>query len=292
MRKSRKIRKAAADQASAAAEYGQQAMKDGMSKAQAALEDGIQQAQTVLGKVQKQARPVLKDAKVRSADFAARKFDQIEPHVRNALDRVSPAVDAAREKVADEFLPRVSKSLHQAAEHPMQLAEQIKPKPRRSVGKTIVKVLALGAVVAGVVAAVRQFLAPKDDGWTAHEPSRAYVNNNDTFATAAKVSEPAAEKKETPEPTSPEEEQLHEAEAEMVAEGAPVQTPAPAGGSSTYGPESYVGDNPPEGYIIKGNERSMKYHVPGTGGYERTIAEVWFTSEEAAKAAGFTKAQR
>ena len=257
MRKSRKIRKAAADQASAAAEYGQQAMKDGMSKAQAALEDGIQQAQTVLGKVQKQARPVLKDAKVRSADFAARKFDQIEPHVRNALDRVSPAVDAAREKVADEFLPRVSKSLHQAAEHPMQLAEQIKPKPRRSVGKTIVKVLALGAVGA-----------------------------------AARGSDPAAEKKETPEPTSPEEEQLHEAEAEMVAEGAPVQTPAPAGGSSTYGPESYVGDNPPEGYIIKGNERSMKYHVPGTGGYERTIAEVWFTSEEAAKAAGFTKAQR
>jgi hypothetical protein len=28
------------------------------------------------------------------------------------------------------------------------------------------------------------FLAPKDDGWTAHEPSKGYINK-DTFATAA-----------------------------------------------------------------------------------------------------------
>ena len=53
-----------------------------------------------------------------------------------------------------------------------------------------------------------------------------------------------------------------------------------------------MGTTPPEGYTIKGNERSKKYHVPGTGGYERTIAEVWFNSEEAAAEAGFVKAQR
>ena len=45
---------------------------------------------------------------------------------------------------------------------------------------------------------------------------------------------------------------------------------------SPYGEGSYVGAEPPEGYEIKGNERSMKFHVPGTGGYERTNAEVWF----------------
>ena len=55
---------------------------------------------------------------------------------------------------------------------------------------------------------------------------------------------------------------------------------------------SYVGDNPPEGYVIKGNDRSRKYHVPGSGGYDRTIADVWFATEEAAQAVGFTKAQR
>ena len=55
---------------------------------------------------------------------------------------------------------------------------------------------------------------------------------------------------------------------------------------------AYVGDEPPEGYTIKGNERSMKYHLPDSGGYASTIAEVWFNSEEAAQAAGFVRAQR
>ena len=58
------------------------------------------------------------------------------------------------------------------------------------------------------------------------------------------------------------------------------------------GPGAYVGIEPPEGFTIKGNERSMKYHLPGAGGYARTIAEVWFSSEEAAQEAGFTRAQR
>nr|WP_108869798.1 hypothetical protein [Tessaracoccus timonensis] len=274
MSKSQDFRKAAADQASAAAEYGQQALKDGM-----------EQAQGWLKKAQKQAGPALKDAKVRSADFAARKFDAIEPHVRNALDKVSPAVDAARSKVADEFLPRVSESLHNAAEHPLKVAETIKPKKKKSVGKGIAKFLAIGVVVAGVVAAVRHFLAPKDDGWTAHEPSRAYVNNNDTFATAAKVSETPKSAATDPSP----EDKVEQPEAQMVDEGGPVVDDE---AKDAVGSDSYKGDNPPEGFIIKGNERSMKYHVPGTGGYERTIAEIWFTTEEAAQAAGFTKAQR
>jgi hypothetical protein len=54
----------------------------------------------------------------------------------------------------------------------------------------------------------------------------------------------------------------------------------------------YVGHEPPEGFTIKGNERSRKYHVPESTGYGRTIAEVWFNSEEAAQQAGFVRAQR
>ncbi len=54
----------------------------------------------------------------------------------------------------------------------------------------------------------------------------------------------------------------------------------------------YVGAEPPEGFRIKGNERSMKYHVPESAGYSRTVAEVWFNSEEAAQQAGFVRAQR
>ncbi len=43
----------------------------------------------------------------------------------------------------------------------------------------------------------------------------------------------------------------------------------------------------PEGFPIKGNASSKLYHVPGSSHYERTTAEVWFASEEAAEAAGF-----
>ncbi|GAA3562198.1 hypothetical protein GCM10022197_17270 [Microlunatus spumicola] len=56
-------------------------------------------------------------------------------------------------------------------------------------------------------------------------------------------------------------------------------------------PGVYVGVEPPPGYTIKGNERSMKYHTVDSNSYGRTIAQVWFDSEDAAEKAGFTRAQ-
>jgi large subunit ribosomal protein L17 len=46
----------------------------------------------------------------------------------------------------------------------------------------------------------------------------------------------------------------------------------------------------PEGFPVKGNESSKKYHEPDSQWYDQTTAEVWFESAEAAEAAGFTKA--
>lgn len=46
----------------------------------------------------------------------------------------------------------------------------------------------------------------------------------------------------------------------------------------------------PEGFDIKGNKDSGKFHTPASQWYDQTIAEVWFRTEEAAEAAGFTKA--
>ena len=48
-------------------------------------------------------------------------------------------------------------------------------------------------------------------------------------------------------------------------------------------------DATPAGFEIKGNADSMLYHVPGSAFYDRTVPEVWFASEEAAEAAGFSK---
>ncbi len=46
----------------------------------------------------------------------------------------------------------------------------------------------------------------------------------------------------------------------------------------------------PEGFPIKGNENSMKYHTPDGQWFAQTTAEVWFDTEESAQAAGFEKA--
>jgi large subunit ribosomal protein L17 len=49
-------------------------------------------------------------------------------------------------------------------------------------------------------------------------------------------------------------------------------------------------DAPDDEHQIKGNEDSMKYHVPGSQWYDQTIAEVWFATAEDAEAAGFEPA--
>ena len=46
----------------------------------------------------------------------------------------------------------------------------------------------------------------------------------------------------------------------------------------------------PEGFAVKGNKDSMKYHVEGSQWYDATEAEVWFRTAEAAEAAGFEPA--
>ena len=43
----------------------------------------------------------------------------------------------------------------------------------------------------------------------------------------------------------------------------------------------------PEGYPIKGNRNSMKYHEPGSRYYDVTIAELFFDTPENAEAAGY-----
>ena len=46
----------------------------------------------------------------------------------------------------------------------------------------------------------------------------------------------------------------------------------------------------PEGFEIKGNSDSMKFHQPGGRWYDQTVAEIWFNTPEAATAAGYKEA--
>jgi len=93
------------------------------------------------------------------------------------------------------------------------------------------------------------------------------------------------------------------AKAAPVAEEAPVVEAAETEAAETETAETeaaeakYAGSKPatadnvaPEGFEVKGNEDSMKYHVPGSRWYDATTAEVWFDTAESAVAAGFAPA--
>ncbi|GGH60403.1 50S ribosomal protein L17, sunset domain variant [Rothia aerolata] len=89
---------------------------------------------------------------------------------------------------------------------------------------------------------------------------------------ATKVAEKPAPAEETAAPA---------AEAPAAAESSDL--PAGAHAATENG-------EAPEGFEIKGNSDSMKYHVPGSRWYANTQAEIWFDTAESAKAAGYAPA--
>ncbi|TBT87315.1 hypothetical protein ET989_03115 [Propioniciclava sinopodophylli] len=305
----KKFERAVGDTTHAAADLG----KDALAQAQAYLQQAqdylAPRAQDAIHQASDYISPYAKDAKKRGAQFAASAVDAARPKLDEALDRVSPAldnayariapaVDDARSKVQYGFLPALSDLLHNAADDiaKVEIPQVPAPKKKNSVWGTLGQVILAGGLLAVVAFAIKKFLAPDDSGWQAHEPSQPYVPTTpqkivDDLATADADGpvdaadqwlEDGGEVLPGDEPLTDE---APEAAADAEADADPF-VPSP------YGDGAYVGAEPPEGFSIKGNERSMKYHVQGNGGYERTIADVWFASEEAAEAAGFTKAQR
>ena len=75
------------------------------------------------------------------------------------------------------------------------------------------------------------------------------------------------------------------AKAEKSEAAAAENTEAPAGAVLVVD-----GQPAPEGFTIKGNAESNKYHVPGSTWYEQTAAQYWFDSVASAKAAGYEPA--
>jgi large subunit ribosomal protein L17 len=97
----------------------------------------------------------------------------------------------------------------------------------------------------------------------------------------AETRSPAAEAADL-EPEVPSDVDASEDSVEAVEEG-------------PYGPDSREATEdgePPEGFYVKGNAESMKYHTPASPWYDQTVAEVWFRTGEAAEAAGFVEAGR
>jgi large subunit ribosomal protein L4 len=107
---------------------------------------------------------------------------------------------------------------------------------------------------------------------------------DDAVAEVTEVAEEKPAKKASAKKAAPKAEAKTEPKAEPAKAEAAADTEAP------FGPDSHApldDGEQPEGFPIKGNADSMLYHVPGTSFYNRTVAEVWFRSAEAAEEAGF-----
>jgi large subunit ribosomal protein L17 len=85
-----------------------------------------------------------------------------------------------------------------------------------------------------------------------------------------------------------------DAGAESQEEGAAAEAAAVAalvdGGFGEDSAAALEDGSAPEGFDIKGNKDSMKFHRPDGQWYDATVAEVWFRTAEAAEAAGFVEA--
>lgn len=86
------------------------------------------------------------------------------------------------------------------------------------------------------------------------------------------------------------EEEVTETSADEAAVG---MLGNPAEGDNPYGDGSHVAlddESMPDGFPVKGNADSGKFHQPDGRWYEKTVAEVWFKDAASAEAAGFTEA--
>ncbi|CAM2782506.1 50S ribosomal protein L17 [Actinomyces slackii] len=117
----------------------------------------------------------------------------------------------------------------------------------------------------------------------------------DAVATAKKAAAKAAEKAKDDAAEAAEEKApaAEETEAETSAE-ADAADSADSAEKVEYAGSVRVEEGsteaPDADHQVKGNEDSMKYHVPGSRWYDATVAEVWFASAEDAEAAGFAPA--
>lgn len=271
--------------------------------------------------------PLAMDAKGRIVPLISETREKVQPAFESALDKAQDAYDLQVRPRLHNLVedaasnPAISEGVarsHAAwdalkgnipTSMPVINEEVLIAATPQTSRHPVLKSLGLAAIIAAIGVALKQFFTPKDDGWTPQQPSRAYQPREESVAGKAEdLKEAMVEKVEDLKAAAKEQaeelkaaveekvdevsEKIEELKDEASDELAEAKEALKADNPFRYGEGSFVGDEPPAGYTIKGNERSMKYHTPDSAGYDRTLTDVWFDSPEAAEKAGFTRAQR
>jgi large subunit ribosomal protein L17 len=192
-----------------------------------------------------------------------------------------------------------AKRVQPHAERLVQLAKRGDLAARRRV----LRQLSDKSVVASLFEETAPKMADRNGGYTRITKVGNRKGDNAPMAVIELVLEPVAPKakKAAPKAAAPKAEKAEkpaedaaDAGAESQEEGAAAEAVAAAAlVDGEFGADSAAPNedgSAPEGFDIKGNKDSMKFHRPDGQWYEQTVAEVWFRTAEAAEAAGFTEA--
>ena len=156
-------------------------------------------------------------------------------------------------------------------------------------------------VVHRLFAEIAPDMAARDGGYTRITKIPARKGDNAPMVVIELVREPLSAKKATVKEAeaatkrAAKQSESKQAAAETKAAEDAEKAEATEAAAAVDVPEGAVaanedGSSPEDGYTVKGNADSGKYHEPDGQWYDQTIAEFWFKSAEDAEKAGFTKA--